>query len=68
MGCYICDRPLDDILIDSRDNKLRPCDVCERIVLETAMDWDRPLGTDDITGITDIEDFIELDTFTPALP
>lgn len=28
MRCYICDTPLDKIVIDQRDGKVKPCDGC----------------------------------------
>ena len=34
--CYICSRPIEDVKLDPRDMKTRPCSHCESIIAETA--------------------------------
>ena len=34
MGCYICDRQIDDVKIDHRDMKTAPCGTCEAAIQE----------------------------------
>lgn len=34
MRCYICDSRDDNISIDPRDGKTRPCFVCQGIILD----------------------------------
>jgi hypothetical protein len=36
MNCFICGNKLDEIRVDPRDLKPRPCGVCEEIIQETA--------------------------------
>lgn len=33
-SCYICDKGMDDVKLDPRDMKTRPCAECEAIVAE----------------------------------
>lgn len=40
-GCYICDTPMEDVKLDPRDGKIRPCSHCENIVQELVQEWDR---------------------------
>jgi len=39
--CFICDRELGLVRIDSRDGKARPCPICEEVIAETVDDYDR---------------------------
>ena len=36
MSCYICGRHIEQVRIDPRDMKIRPCLTCEGIISETA--------------------------------
>lgn len=32
--CYICSKSMDSLVLDGRDNKTKPCSVCENVIQE----------------------------------
>ena len=63
--CYICGRPIEDVKLDPRDMKTRPCSHCESIIQETAA---LPHDEDDDYEHThfDDEEFADEDDFFDA--
>jgi hypothetical protein len=64
MSCYICGGPIDDMKLDHRDMKTRPCANCERIIHETVEALGaKDKGDEDSDGLfvtsleTNIEEF-----------
>ena len=59
--CFICASPIEDVKLDPRDMKTRPCSHCESIIQETAA---LPMEDDDLEHFGfDDEEFPEDDNF-----
>jgi hypothetical protein len=38
--CYICDKNMDEVRLDHRDLKPRPCTECETVIAELVQEYD----------------------------
>lgn len=59
MSCYICGTPMEDMRLDPRDMKTRPCTHCESIIAECVNEH----GDDDEYPFDPDEEFNEEDVY-----
>jgi hypothetical protein len=64
--CYICDKGIDEVKIDPRDGKTRPCAECEAISQECLAEMDKDhvfnqIDDDTVAGfgVWDIPNFMK---------
>jgi len=58
--CYICGGPIDELRLDPRDMKTRPCSTCENVIHEMAFGRDDEIFDEDDEEFlhTSLEDYL----------
>lgn len=47
-ACYICDKGMDEVRLDGRDMKPRPCSECEEVINDLILSYKDPVEEDEI--------------------